>query len=216
MGLLFRMLGLGSFGLAVLLILGVAALSGLYLVDPAYYDDFFGDRDPDRRWVGQTLLHIGPAAAALLLGLSQFTLSRPARGDVAHRVFGLTYVLAVLCGALGAALILPRTLGGAANAAGFLILAMLWSGAALAGVTAAVQGDRLRHRAWMIRSYGLTLAGVTLRIQLGVLTGPMGWTFDDAYVVTAWSSWIPNLLAAEVVILWIAARPVGPKRSPRP
>ena len=55
----------------------------------------------------------------------------------------------------------------------------------------------------MILSYALTLAGVNLRIQLGVLIGPIGMSFPHAYSIAAWSSWIPNLMVAT---FWIRYR----------
>ncbi len=201
MAMLIRVIKILSLGVAIALIVGVAGMTSLYLIDSAYYDDFFGLRDPERRWFAQTILHIGPSAAALLLGLAQFTLSRPRGRSIAHKAVGLIYCVAVLGGALGAALILPRTLGGAGNAAGFLLLALFWAGTTSLGLGAAIRSDWTQHRAWMIRSYGLTLAGVTLRLQLLLLTELGGLTFEAAYVVTAWSSWTPNLLICEIVIL---------------
>ena len=49
----------------------------------------------------------------------------------------------------------------------------------------------------MVRCYALTLAAVTLRIQLGVLQAGLGLSFEEAYAVTAWFSWVPNLILAE-------------------
>ena len=53
------------------------------------------------------------------------------------------------------------------------------------------------HRAWMLRNFALTFAAVTLRIQLGVMTGGLGMSFDDAYACVAWTSWVPNLVLVE-------------------
>jgi len=58
-------------------------------------------------------------------------------------------------------------------------------------------GDIVLHQQWMIRSYALTLAAVTLRLQLGVYQQGMGLSFDESYDLVAWSSWIPNLIIAE-------------------
>jgi hypothetical protein len=60
--------------------------------------------------------------------------------------------------------------------------------------------DKAEHRTWMMRSYALTLAGVSLRLQLLILTGWGGLPFDAVYVVTAWSSWVPNLILCEILI----------------
>ncbi|MBK8802471.1 MAG: DUF2306 domain-containing protein [Fibrobacteres bacterium] len=80
---------------------------------------------------------------------------------------------------------------------------MLWI---LSTVIAALLGWRLRtrpdlrvpHHQWMLRSYALTSAAITLRLwlPLGMLAGL---DFLAAYVVIAWLCWVPNLLVAEVL-----------------
>ena len=56
------------------------------------------------------------------------------------------------------------------------------------------------HRAWMYRSYALTLAAVTLRIYLP-LAGIAGIGFADSYPAISWMCWVPNLLVVEWFIL---------------
>jgi ABC-type spermidine/putrescine transport system permease subunit II len=64
-----------------------------------------------------------------------------------------------------------------------------------------MQRDFAAHRRWMIRSFALTFAAVTLRLYL-----PLGFllpvSFDDAYRVISFLCWVPNLLAAE----WLLRR----------
>ena len=55
------------------------------------------------------------------------------------------------------------------------------------------------HRRWMIRSFAMTFAAVTLRLYLPIAP-ILGYDFVDGYRLTAWSSWIPNLIVAE---LWL-------------
>lgn len=191
----------------------VAGLSAAYFVDPAFYADFFGDRDSGGRWRDHTLLHIGPAAVALLVGAVQLALPASRRRSRLHPTLGLIYVTAVIASAIGAALILPRTLGGALNLAGFLLLNLFWVASTSWGVVGRLSGRLNEHRNWMLRSYALTLAGVTLRIQLFVLTGLVGLSFETAYAFTAWTSWIPNLIAVEWLIV---RRSSGGKSRPVP
>lgn len=53
----------------------------------------------------------------------------------------------------------------------------------------------------MIRSYALTLSAITLRLYtimfdyLQIDARPV-----DIYITTAWLSWVPNLLVAELII----------------
>ena len=57
------------------------------------------------------------------------------------------------------------------------------------------------HRRWMIRSYALTAAAITLRLYLPLLSH-LGIPFDMSYPVVAWLCWVPNLLFAE----WLCRR----------
>ena len=47
------------------------------------------------------------------------------------------------------------------------------------------------HRAWMIRSFALTLAAVTLRLYLP-LAAIMSIPFDNAYRAISFLAWVPN------------------------
>lgn len=66
----------------------------------------------------------------------------------------------------------------------------------IAGYLSIRRWDEPSHRAWMIRSYALALAGVTLRIYLPIEM-VLGLSFRDAYRLVSWVCWVPNPLAAE-------------------
>jgi hypothetical protein len=57
-----------------------------------------------------------------------------------------------------------------------------------------------RHRAWMTRSYALIFTAVTFRLWISVLPalGPL--CFTQAYASGAWTSWMINLVVAELLI----------------
>ena len=65
-----------------------------------------------------------------------------------------------------------------------------------------LRGDAIRHRRWMIRSYALTAAAITLRIYLP-LSVAFHWPFSLAYPAIAWLCWIPNALAVEVYLRFV-------------
>jgi hypothetical protein len=69
----------------------------------------------------------------------------------------------------------------------------------------AVQGRLDEHRRWMVRSFALTFAAVTLRLQLPLAAAA---PIDslDAYRAIAWLCWVPNLLAVEAFLAWRAPR----------
>jgi hypothetical protein len=56
------------------------------------------------------------------------------------------------------------------------------------------------HRAWMLRSYSLTFAAVTLRIWLP-LSQVAGLPFLPSYQAIAWLCWVPNLIVVEWFVL---------------
>ena len=57
-----------------------------------------------------------------------------------------------------------------------------------------------QHRQWMIRSFALTFAAVTLRLWLPFFQIVLNFEFIEAYIIIAWLCWIPNLIVAEIII----------------
>jgi hypothetical protein len=88
---------------------------------------------------------------------------------------------------------------GTAASAGFEALGITWLTCTLLGLMH-VRASRLpEHRRWMIRSYGLTTAAITLRLYIagsGILAIPL----EQSYPYIAWLCWIPNALLAELLI----------------
>jgi uncharacterized membrane protein len=141
-------------------------------------------------------VHIAAASTALLIGPWQFLGSLRRSHTTVHRAMGGVYVTACLVGGLAALPIAVGSNGGPIAAAGFLTLAVLWLWTTGRAVAAIVSGNIGAHRRWMVRSFALTLAGVTLRLYLPLaLIGPV--SFHDAYAAIAWLCWAPNLLLAD-------------------
>jgi hypothetical protein len=111
----------------------------------------------------------------------------------------------VLVGGLGALRMATVSQGGLAAHLGFGSLALLWLFGTARGYIAIRSHDEARHRAWMIRSYSLTYAAVTLRIYTP-LSLAAGIPFADAYPVISWLCWVPNLVLAE----WFVQRRQAP------
>ncbi len=141
-------------------------------------------------------VHIGAASTALLIGPWQFLDVLRRTYTTIHRLTGMVYVGACVVGGLAALPIALGSNGGLVAAAGFLTLAALWLWTTARAVAAIVAGDIPAHRRWMVRSFALTLAGVTLRLYLPVaVMGPFG--FHNTYAAIAWLCWVPNLLLAD-------------------
>jgi len=154
-------------------------------------------------------LHIAASGFALLTGPFQFLkgLRRAAPG--LHRWMGRIYVAACLTGGVAGGAVAMFTTSGPVAGAGFFCLAAAWLLTTSMALRAALMRDFVSHERWMIRSFALTLAAVTLRIYLPPVF-IFQLDFIPAYTVIAWMCWVPNLLVAE---LWLRARmPLRPAR----
>ena len=145
--------------------------------------------------------HVVFAPVALALVPFQLWQGLRNRRPIVHRVLGRLYGLAILISGASGLWLAATTMAGPVAAFGFGLLAVLWLGTTGRGISLAIRGDRVAHRRWMIRSIALTLAAVTLRIQI-----PMGMMldipFDTAYPAIAWLCWVPNLIVAEMIVRW--------------
>ena len=190
-----------AWGLAACLSVGVAIFSYRLLLpgQPIVSPDILGNLFA-RPWLA---VHALGSATALLVGMFQFLPAvRRARG--LHRWLGRIYAAGcIVGGAAGLVMSFGSTAGPIAGL-GFGLLAVCW----IYATTQAWRFARARrfdeHRRWMIRSFAMTFAAVTLRLYLPV--APMlGFDFMDGYRLTAWVSWIPNLIVVE---LWMRRRAV--------
>jgi uncharacterized membrane protein len=137
------------------------------------------------------------APIPLIVGVWQFL---PAtRRSAYHRWAGRLYVTTVAIASVSGLIIAPTTAIGPAAGIGFAILAVLWFAATAIAFYHIRSRNIARHRIWMIRSYALTCAAITLRIILP--TGiALGAGFANSYIVAAWGCWIINLIVAEAII----------------
>ncbi len=149
-------------------------------------------------------IHVTLAPFALLIGVWHFL---PAtRRGAWHRWAGRTYVAAVLIAAVAGFIVAFTTAAGPLHATGFAILAVLWFGATLMAYVKIRARRYAEHRRWMIRSYALTCAAITLRIILPVGLAS-GLEFSTSYLLAAWGSWTINLVIAELVVRYKKAPP---------
>jgi len=161
------------------------------------------------------LAHITGGLVAVAMGPWQLNARLRARAIEAHRWLGRVYVIAVAVGGLGALALARGSQEGAVTHVGFGLLAVLWLTATAQAYRRIRAGDVASHRRWMIRSYALTLAAVTLRFYLPLALAA-GISFHDAYSVISWLCWVPNLVVAEWIVLSRANRAVDvaqPRRA---
>jgi uncharacterized membrane protein len=147
-----------------------------------------------------TFLHLAGAAVALAVGPFQLNARLRNRFLGAHRWMGRSYVAGVLLGGFGALTMATIAQAGLPARVGFGLLAVLWLTATGMAYRHIRAGNQPAHRRWMIRSYALTFAAVTLRIYVP-LSQVYGIPFEPAYQTIAWLCWVPNLIVAEWLIL---------------
>jgi uncharacterized membrane protein len=140
--------------------------------------------------------HLGGGGIALALGALQFSKRLRVERSGTHRLLGRIYLSAVLVGGVSALLMAPSSSGGIAAHFGFGLLAILWLVTSFLAFARVRAGDYVAHREWMIRSYALCLAAVTLRIYLP-MSAIAGIPFEEAYPAISWLCWVPNLVVAE-------------------
>lgn len=147
-------------------------------------------------WPRPFVVHAVSASLALVLGPLQLVPAWRARFPALHRWVGRTYVLSVAVAWLSSLPLAVNAMTGAVAAAGFFALGLAWVVTTGMGLARALQRRLAEHRRWMLRSFALTAAAITLRIYLGA---SMAADIDEelSYPVIAWLCWVPNALVAE-------------------
>lgn len=143
--------------------------------------------------------HILLGAIALLLGWTQFSKKWRTIRLKQHRLFGKIYIIAVLISGVSGLYISYYASGSTYTKLGFALLAIAWLITTVMAYTAIKNKKISKHQKWMVRSYALTFAAVTLRLWLPIL--PLfGFDFNESYAIVAWLCWVPNLLFAEILV----------------
>jgi uncharacterized membrane protein len=151
-------------------------------------------------------VHAGFAATALLVGPFQFLPGLRRRWPKAHRTLGKVYVAACLAAAPAGLLLGLGTAAGPVAQWAFGTLAVLWFAATARAFWLATQERFAEHRRWMVRSFAMTFAAVTLRLYLPIPPIFLHMSFLDGYRAISWVCWTTNLLAAEIWLNWPAIR----------
>lgn len=176
----------------------VATYAGLVLFLPGFGPPFLNPKRVDMPFA--LYGHLAGGLVALALGPWQLSSRLRRTGLARHRWMGRVYVLAVLVGGLGGLSLAMKSMFGLVTHVGFGMLAVLWLySTAMAWIRIRAH-DQPAHWRWMIRSYALTLAAVTLRIYLPV-SGLLHIPFEEAYQAISWFCWVPNIIVAEWLIL---------------
>lgn len=156
-------------------------------------------------WIYVLYIHIFTAIFALIIGPFQLFMKPTDDRKRWHRLLGYGYVLSITVSGIVSVYLSLFATGGWIAGLGFMSLDVLWVATTLTATRKIMVKDIQAHKAWMLRSYALTFAAVTLRIWLAPLTLLFG-DFEAGFRVVAWVCWIPNLLVIEAVIFRMRLR----------
>ena len=148
-------------------------------------------------WAFQFKVHIYLGGIALLTGWSQFIKKWRNKRLNFHRFLGKIYIIVVLLSGISGLYIANYAEGGIIAQLGFSGLALAWLYTTTKAYLTIRRKEIDNHQKWMIRSYALTFAAVTLRIWLPMFQNGFGMEFNDAYVIIAWLCWVPNIIWAQ-------------------
>lgn len=150
-------------------------------------------------------LHLTGGVAAIVLGAFQLNTRLRSKYLPAHRWLGRIYVVSVIVGGTAGLALATKSTGGLVTHFGFGMMAVCWVGSTLMAYRYIRAKNVSAHRDWMLRSYALTLAAVTLRVYLGI-SQAYGMDFVTAYQAISWMCWVPNLLIVEWFVIDRRAR----------
>jgi uncharacterized membrane protein len=165
---------------------------------------FFTDGNLDKKAIWY-YAHLMTALAPLLLGPFQFwTWLRINRTNV-HRAMGKIYIAGSLLGGL-TALYLGITIDLQGSIVPLIFLSAIWLFMTTCAWIAIKKGNIVAHRLFMIRSYGLALVFVFLRLVGDIPQDKLFYFIDSPELRDAtleWVSWVIPLLTIEIVFAWI-------------
>lgn len=158
-------------------------------------------------WRTSFYIHISGGMIALLLGPFQFVKTFRNKFMKWHRCSGKAYLASVMFLGGPAGLFMAfYAQGGWISSAGFILMATLWMFTTYKAYETIRRMDIKAHRAWMTRSFALTFAAVTLRIWVPLASLVIHLPHNFVVESSAWISWIPNLLVAELLLLTISKK----------
>ena len=182
--------------LAGLLCAAMALVGWRYLIPSAAAPEPVASNAFRLPWL---VIHAVSAATALFVGPWQFVRKIRVHRPRLHRWTGRLYVATCLIGGSTGLVLALGVSTGPISATGFGMLAIVWAYSTAAAWRFAIRRDFAAHRRWMIRSFALTLAAVTLRVYL-LIAPALPVAPDDAYRAISFLSWVPNLLLAELYL----------------
>jgi uncharacterized membrane protein YozB (DUF420 family) len=174
-----------------------------FMVDPTF-DKFISRKDiiltDQSLWIFMIRIHILLAIISLLTGPLGVIKKIRVKSIKFHRWNGRLYVLSILMNFIPGVYVSFFATGGWPSTIGFLILNTLWLGTTLLGYWYIKRQKVIQHRQWIIRSFFLSFANMTIYIIVAIAHYAMNFPYGNAYTIAVWLCWILNLFIAEITI----------------
>lgn len=151
-------------------------------------------------WRPAFYVHIFGGMLAIAIGPLQFIKALRRKNLRLHRTLGKIYAAAIVFIAAPTGLYMAfYANGGIYSSIGFILMSLLWFYTTFMAVNTIRKKQVTEHIQWMVRSYAVTFSAVTLRLWVPALSLA---NFEYAFiiVITAWISWLFNLIVAEIII----------------
>jgi hypothetical protein len=146
-------------------------------------------------------MHISVGVIILISGLLQFSTKLRKSKLELHRTLGKIYVFAVLfISAPGGLIMAFYATGGYLSSIAFIGLDLFWFYFTYKAYRFIKAKQIIQHQNFMIRSYSLTLAAVTLRLYIAISIIFLNVNFETSYIIISYLCWIPNIIIAEIYI----------------
>lgn len=145
-------------------------------------------------------VHFGIGGLVLLIGPFQFVPGLRLKFPVVHRWMGRVYVTGCIFSGIAGFILASNTNAGPVARAGFSLLAIFWLVTTIMAFLKARKREFVEHKKWMIRSYALTLAAITLRIYMPITLGVFEMSYAFVYPIISFACWVPNAIVAEWMV----------------
>lgn len=181
----------------------IVLLSAYYLYRGITFR-FFTDGNLDKKAIWY-YAHLATALAPLLLGPFQFWTWLRVNHVTIHRTMGKIYIVGSLLGGV-TALYLGITIDLQGSIVPLIFLSTVWLFMTTCAWIAIKKGNVVAHRLFMIRSYGLALVFVFLRLVGDLPQHKLFYFIDSPELrdtTLEWVSWVIPLLTIEIIFAWI-------------
>lgn len=174
-----------------------------FMVDPSF-ETFIARKDQiledESLWLIMIRIHIILAIISLITGPLGLIKALRVKSKNFHRWNGRLYVLSIILNFNPGVYVSFFATGGLPSTIGFLILNTLWLGTTILGYLSIKKKQVIMHRQWMVRSFFLSFANMTIYIIVAITHSAMDLSYSMSYTVAVWLCWILNLGIAELVI----------------